>query len=64
MTESTEPSDIEENGPESNLFRHESGKKWNNPLIDKQKKEMSKQLIHLAKQHKESIKSNNEFIFL
>merc|ERR1712129_614733 len=48
--------------PESNLYRDESQRKWNNPLIDKQKDEMSKQLIHLAKQHKS--KSSNEFVYM
>merc|ERR1712003_69909 len=39
--------------PESDLFRDQSKQKWNNPLIDKQKDAMTKQLIHLAKLQKE-----------
>merc|ERR1712228_190710 len=59
--------DDDEELPESNLYRDESQRKWNNPLIDKQKDEMTKQLIHLAKQHKKESsqnKSNDEFVYI
>ena len=51
--------DDEDELPESNLFRDESEAKWNNPLIAKQKDEMTKQLIHLAKLQKQNSDSKH-----
>merc|ERR1712228_268109 len=54
--------ETDEDLPESNLYRDESQAKWDNPLIDKQKDEMTKHLIHLAKlqNESESNKKRNE----
>merc|ERR1712228_515060 len=54
--------ETDEDLPESNLYRDESQAKWDNPLIDKQKVEVTKHLIHLAKlqNESESNKKRNE----
>ena len=61
LNELTITKDDEVDLPESNLYRSRSFKKWenNSPLMKKQKDEMTKQLIYLAKLQNESSNKSN-----
>ena len=52
--------DDDEELPNSNLYRDGSSQNWKNKLIDKQKAEMTKQLIHLAKLQNENNSNKTE----